>query len=779
MTTSPLRKSVALVCMALIWLTQLTVPAWAQSTPTAADQANPYIRNIAVQGAERVEPATVASYMTLQIGDRYTPAAADQSIKALFATGLFADAKLQMQGDVLVVYVVENPIINQVKFEGNKHVGTDKLREEVTAAPRSVFTRARVQSDVQRIIEVYRRSGYFAATVTPKVKELEQKRVDLIFEIDEGPTTGIRRINFIGNNAFSDRELRDEIITRQSRWYRPLSSNDNYDPDRIDYDQELLRQHYSNHGYADFRVVSATAALSPDQEDFYLTFTLDEGEKYTFGDVKVETTLDSLKDEDLSLLLPIQKGDLYQAKKIEASIDALNYFAGTAGYAFVEVLPDYDKNRETQEVNLTFKLNEGPRVYVDRIDIEGNTRTLDHVIRREMKIAEGDAFNRVLLDRSRQKIRALGFFQEVEIEETPSGNEADRTTVKVNVKERSTGELSFGLGYSSVDNLLFDVSLTERNLRGRGQFLRLGFSTSSLRQNAELRFTEPRFLGRNLAAGFDLFATQTNYEDTAGFDIRSAGAGVRAGFPTSEHSFLHTRYSLRTDEVVANDAACTAGLISATVCNQRGSRLTSVVGYTFSWDKRDDAIKPSSGFVWSFSQDFAGLGGDVQYVKTQSSGTVYKRIITDVVASASYDAGYVVGWGGDNVRINDRFFKGGSSFRGFETAGIGPRELTFQDALGGKAYAIGTLEVRFPLGLPEEYGITGAVFTDFGTVGMLDDVDKTNPSVVDDMSLRASAGVSVFWESPFGPIRFDFSQILAKEDYDKTETFRFSSITRF
>jgi outer membrane protein insertion porin family len=742
----------------------------------AAEQGSPVIRQIVVAGAERVEATTVGSYLSLRVGDNFTPDAADASIKSLFATGLFADARLDMQGETLRVTVIENPIINQVLFEGNHHVAKDKLVDEIDARPRAVFTRSRVQSDVQRMVEVYRRSGYFAATITPKVVELPQKRVDLVFEIDEGPTTGIRRINFIGNKVFSDRDLKDVIVTKESRWFRVLSSNDNYDPDRLEYDREQLRQYYTNNGYADFRIVSATAALSPDQKDFYVTFAVDEGEKYSFGDIKVETKLQKLNAQGMSALVPIKKGSTYEAKKIEAAIDSLTFIAGSNGYAFVDVTPKIERDAANKKINITFEVDEGPRVYVERVDVVGNTRTLDHVIRREMKVAEGDAFNRVLLDRSRQRIRSLGFFKDVTVEELP-GTEPDKSVVKVKVEETTTGELSFGAGFSSVDQFLFDMSVTERNLRGRGQFLRARVSFSSLRQQIDLRFTEPKFLGRNLAAGFDLFSTRTNFSRQASFDIQSNGGGLRFGFPTGEHSNIGTRYTLRSDEVIADDASCTLGLISAAICNQRGKRLTSVAGYTFSFDNRNDFQRPTRGATFNFSQDFAGIGGDTKYFKTESEASFYRGIIKDVVFSASYSAGYIMGWGDEDVRINDRFFKGGSSFRGFETAGLGPRELTYGDSLGGNAYAIGTLELSFPLGLPEEYGVSGALFSDFGTVGMLD--DTTNPAVHDDLSLRASAGVSVFWKSPFGPVRFDFSQVLSKEDYDKTENFRFSTSTKF
>jgi outer membrane protein insertion porin family len=469
----------------------------------AAQQADTDpIRRILVRGNERIEARTIESYLLLEPGQPFDPSRVDLSLKTLFATGLFADVVIARDGDDLVVQVVENPIINQVLFEGNRAIDDDKLREEIQAEPRGVFTAARVQSDVQRILEVYRRAGRFSVNVTPQYKPLDQNRVDLIFEISEGSVTGVRSINFIGNEEFGDRRLRSEIVTRQSRFWRFFSSNDNYDPDRLEYDRELLRQFYANQGYADFRVVSAVAELTPDQKDFYITFTVDEGEKYEFGEIKVETALDKLSGDALRSIVPIQEGTQFKGDLIEDTVDALTFAAGVAGYAFVDVRPRIDRDPETRKVNITFALDEGPRVYIERINIVGNTRTLDRVIRRELRISEGDAFNRVLIDQSRNRIRSLGFFKDVEITES-AGSDPDRTVVDVAVEEQPTGEVSFAAGFSSVDSFLLDLNLTERNYRGRGQFVRGRIQTSSRQQTVDIRFSEPRFLDRNLVAGLD------------------------------------------------------------------------------------------------------------------------------------------------------------------------------------------------------------------------------------------------------------------------------------
>lgn len=757
-------------------------------TPAAAfaQTQSGVVQRIVVVGNERIEASTIASYIPIQPGETVDAARIDLALKTLFRTELFADVKIDLQGGDLNVRVVENPIINKVVFEGNSSIKDDKIRDELSIRPRGIFTRAKVQSDVQRVIELYRRSGRISATVTPKVVELPQKRVDLIFEINEGPKSGVLDINFLGNEQFSDGDLSDVIVTKESAWYKFLSTNDNYDPDRIEYDKEQLRKFYRNRGYYDFRVVSAVAELAPNRNGFAITFTLDEGVKYKFGKISVETELKKLDGTVLEQLLPIRSGEIYQDEKIEQATDALTFAAGAAGFAFVDVRPRYVPNRETRTVDVVFQVREGPRVYIDRIDIVGNNRTLDKVIRREMLVAEGDAYNRVYVDRSKSQIRGLGFFKEVDIEEV-QGSAPDRTGLRVKVEEQPTGELSFSAGYSSVDQLILDLGISERNFRGRGQNLRARISVGSLRQQVDFSFTEPRFLNRDLLGGIDLYTYRYNFSQQTAFDTASTGMNLRLGFPLTQNASMGLRYVLRNDDVQVADSLCNSGTVSTTLCAQRGSNITSSLGYTVRLDRRNDPQRPTRGFYVELSQDLAGVGGDVNYLRSETGGGWYYGFNKDFVFSATGNAGYIAGWRGDTVRINDRFYRGGNNFRGFETAGIGPRDTTYQrgDALGGKLYAIGTMELTVPTFLPEQYGIKAALFTDFGTLGLLDDVDRQSvpgvidPNIRDDLSLRASAGLSIFWKSPMGPIRFDFSQVLAKEDYDKTETFRFSTSTRF
>ncbi|MDB5445969.1 MAG: outer membrane protein [Phenylobacterium sp.] len=776
----------------------------APAAPTEAAPAAPapavqsgVVRRIEVRGNERIEQSTVISYLPIQAGETVDSAKIDLALKTLFRTDLFSDVKIDYQNDgTLVVTVDENPIINRVLFEGNKGLKEDKLKDEVSVRPRGIFTRAKVQSDVARIVELYRRSGRISANVTPQIVQLPQKRVDLIFKIDEGPKSGILRVNFLGNKAYSDNDLRDVVVTEQSRWYKFFSNNANYDPDRLEYDREQLRKFYRNRGFYDFRVVSAVAEFAPDKNGFAVNYTLEEGREFKFGKITVETELKKLNPDVLRALIPIRSGQLYEDQKIEQSTDALTFAAGAAGFAFVDVRPRYTPNRQTGAIDVTFDVKEGPRVYVDRIDIVGNTQTLDYVIRREMNLVEGDPYNRALVDRSKNQIKALGFFKDVDITEIP-GSAPDRTGLQVKITEQPTGEFSFSAGYSSVDQLVIDLGVTQRNFRGRGEDVRARVSLGSIRQQVDLGFTEPRFLGRDLAAGVDLYYYRYDLTQYSDYKTTSVGTNFRLNFPLSLNSRGSLIYTLRTDNVQIGNTLCDPAnqLVSSALCSQRGQFLTSLVGYGYSFDHRNDPVNPTRGFYGQFNQDFAGVGGDVKYIRTEGQGGWYHGFTKAFVLSVTGSAGYVGGWGGDHVRINDRFFKGGDTFRGFQIAGIGPRDTTLgrSDALGAKAYAIGTVELTVPTFLPEQYGIRAALFSDFGTAGLLDSTDKAlngqlvNPAdptqgtvtIRDDLALRASAGLSVFWRSPMGPIRFDFSQVLAKTTYDKTELFRFSTGTRF
>ncbi|HEX4889294.1 MAG TPA: outer membrane protein assembly factor BamA [Alphaproteobacteria bacterium] len=735
----------------------------------AQSTGGPVVGAIEVTGNQRIESDTVRSYMTLRPGSEFDDSKIDQSLKTLFSTGLFADVTIRREGNNLVVNVVENPIINQVAFEGNSAIKDEALDAEVRLKPRVVYTRARVQEDLKRIIEVYRRSGRFAATVEPKVIQLPQNRVDLVFEIREGSVTGIRQIYFIGNRRFSDSRLRSEVSTQVSRWWNILASRDNYDPDRLVFDREQLRKFYLSRGYADFRVVSAVAELTRDREQFFITFVVDEGPLYEFGTIDIKTELEKIDPELLREKIKTLSGDLYNAKLIDDTVEELTFAAGEYGYAFVDIRPNIKRQKNERKIDIVYQINEGPRVYVDKINIEGNVRTLDRVIRREFRLVEGDAFNAAKLNRSRSRIRGLDFFGNVEITQTP-GEAPDRTSINVEVKEKSTGQLSFGVGFSSTESLIADVSIAERNLLGKGQFLRASAQASDLTQEYQLSFSEPYFLNRPLAAGFDLFNVSNDYTDFASFKTEQTGFTLSIGAPLSEYAGGRLRYSLAKDSISGAPVNASPFILAAL-----GSDVTSLVGYRYTYQDVDDELDPHRGYTFTFLQDFAGLGGDVKYVRTEGEAKYFYPLGEEVVGNLGLVSGYIEGIG-QRVRLNDRFFKGGRTFRGFKTAGVGPRDEFTEDALGGQIYYVGTAQMTFPLGLPEEFGILGNLFTDAGAVTK--SVEK-GFGVLTSSSPRVAVGVGVAWESPFGPIRLDFAKAVVKEDFDETEAFRFDVGTRF
>jgi outer membrane protein insertion porin family len=638
-----------------------------------------------------------------------------------------------------------------------------------------VFTRARAQADAQRIVALYRRSGRFSATVEPKIIQLSQNRVDLVYEINDGPVTKIERINFIGNRVFSDSQLRGVIATSETRWWKFLTSSDSYDPDRLNFDRELLRRHYLKNGYADFRVLSSTAELARDGKGFFITFSVEEGPEYSFGPSTVATAVPSLDVDRLQDAIRSQEGRTYDATDVDKSVENLTIEAGKEGFAFAQVKPRADRDEETRTIAVVYEIEEGPRVYIERIDIVGNVRTLDKVIRREIRLAEGDAYNRVLVDRARRRITGLDFFAKVDIKELP-GSAPDKVIMVVEVEEKSTGSLAFGAGFSTAETILGDITLTERNLLGRGQFVRLRTSMSFKRQQVDFSFTEPYFLDRNMSFGVDIFATETDLQDESSFDTRQVGAGLRFGFPISEDAKVTLRYSFTNDRI--SDIKSTA---SVAIKSAAGTSNTSLVGYAVNYDTLDSPVDPTSGVRATFAQDLAGLGGDVYFVRTSVKGEYYYSIFDGVVGLLGGSAGYTTGWNGKDVRILDRFFKGGESFRGFERSGIGPRDVSTSndDAVGGQAFAIGTAEVTFPVGLPEEFGVRGAVFSDVGT--LFDSPSAPAGAIIkgDDAALRASVGVGILWKSPLGPVRFDLAEAILKESEDKTELFRFSIGTRF
>lgn len=742
--------------LALLLLAAAQAPAWGQDGGA--------IREVRVEGNLRIEDETVLSHMKTAPGDRFDPARINESLKSLFDTGLFADVRIARDGDALVVEVAENPVINRLAFEGNRRIDDDALRGEVQLRPRTVYTRTRVQADAARILEVYRRSGRFAASVEPKAVQLEQNRVDLIFEIDEGPLTNVDNIVFIGNRRFSDGTLRDVIQTREARWWRFFATTDTYDGDRLSFDRELLRRFYLEEGFADFRVVSAVAELTPDRSAFFITFVVSEGERYRFGSVDVESELPGLDADDLRPEVDTEEGDWYDSRAVEDTVQALTGEVEARGFEFVAVEPRVERSREDLTIDVVYAVAEGPRVYVKRIDITGNSRTLDRVIRRNVRIAEGDAFNAAKIRRSRTLIQNLRFFSRVDINDSP-GDAPDELTLTIDVEEEATGELTFGGGYSSNDGPSGQVGIRERNLLGRGQDLSLEFLISGVSQNIDLSFTEPYFLNRDFAAGFDVFNRSRRYRNS-NFDRDDLGFGLRGSYPLSEYLRHSVGYTLFQEEIVPRAGA------SATVRERAGERLISRIDQALLYDRRETRADGSvtGGYFARYATGFAGLVGDGEWLRQTLSGGYYLPLGDEWVVSAIGETGYIFSLGDGDVEIGERFFLGGTSFRGFDVAGLGPRDLTTDTALGGNLLYKGTVEMEFPIGLPNELGIKGRVFS---IAGSLSRVDVDGPGIVDSSAVRASAGVGVSWGSPFGPIRLDFARALRKEAYDETETLSF------
>ena len=731
--------------------------------------AQTVVREVIVEGAQRIEPETVRSYLLIRAGDAYDPARVDRSLKSLYATGLFADVSIRRDGDVLVVSVVENPVINRIAFEGNKKLDDEVLEPEISLRPRVIYTRTKVQNDVKRLLSVYRLNGRFAATVDPKVIQLPQNRVDLVFEISEGKATKIRRIRMVGNREYSDARLREEIRTKESRWWRFLSSDDTYDPDRLTVDRELLRRFYLSNGFADFRVVSDVAELTPNREDFFITFTLEEGPRYEFGKIELDIRLRDLDSEDLWDEVVIDPGDWYDAQEVDKTIDRLTNRVRLLVPAFVDVRPRVIRDPENPTIAVTVELSEGARVFVERIEITVNVRTSEEVIRREFRMVEGDAFNAAKLRRSRQRLNNLNFFGRVDIEQVP-GNVPDKTVLKVDVEEKSTGSLTLGIGYSSSTGPLADFSIRERNLLGKGQDLKLGALIAASRSEIDLSFTEPYFLDREIAAGFDIRRVSRNLQDESSFDSRTTGGSLRAGYPITENLRQSWKYTIEKNEVtdVASDA-------SIFVKAEEGTTMLSEVSHNLIYDRRDSAIRPTDGYIIRLTNDLAGLGGDTRYMRNQLRGVKYYPVDDQWVLSLSGTIGHIFGLGQD-VNLLDRFFVGGDSLRGFTNSGIGPRDKTTKDALGGEWKYTATAELSFPVGLPAELGVKGRVFTDIGSSGK---ISPTGPTVEDTGSLRASVGTGVTWVSPFGPIGLDLGFPMLSEDFDELETLRINFGARF
>lgn len=736
-------------------------------------------QSVVIKGNQRIEVATILSYMQLKPGQQVGGEELNTAVRRLFDTGLFRDVIITPGQNQLTVEVVENPSINEIGFDGNDALKDEDLLQIIRSRPRLPYTPAAAEADAQAIIEVYRRTGRYGAEVEPKTIERTDNRVDLVFEISEGELTGVSAIDFVGNQAFSERRLRGVISTAETGMLSQFLSTDVYDPDKLELDKEQLRTYYLSEGYADFTVLSAVAELSPDRDGFFLTFTVDEGPQYAFGDFDVSiATTKGLDIEEFRALLPTDlKGETYDAGEVEEIANALTDLAGQRGFAFVQVKPRANKDTENKVIGVTFDLVEGSRIFVERIDIEGNNQTLDRVIRREVKLVEGDAFDARKIRDARADIRRLGYFSSVEVDTEP-GSAEDRAVLKVKVKEQSTGSLSLGIGFSTSAGPIGNIAATERNFLGRGQVVSAQVTAAGDTQIYDFNFSEPKFLDRDLLVGFRAFFIDDNRSDTSSFQTQRLGFSPQFGFPLSEDADVRFRYSFLRDDLDVDSG------VSQALVEDVGTNYSSTVGYTLAYDQRNDPLEPTAGYLAKLDQDFAGLGGDSRYVKTRGSIKGWQGFFDDqLIASIEIEAGGLVSLG-ENSRVTDRFFLGGESLRGFADEGVGPRDIGTDDSVGGNYFGAIRLETSFPLGLPEELGIYGGFFVDAGTLFGLDQtrfVDSNgNVTLIDDgASIRVGAGALLFVDTPFGPLKLSFGAPIIREDFDESEFFRLSIGTRF
>ncbi|MBZ8132302.1 outer membrane protein assembly factor BamA [Afifella sp. IM 167] len=756
-----------------------------QASVTPAHAA--VVSSIAVQGNERVDAETVRAYLLVKPGRSFSAEDVDESLKALFETGLFSDVQINQRGGTLVVTVEENPIINRISFEGNKKYKDEQLSSAVTSRPRGVFTRAKVQTDVQRILELYRRAGRFQGSVTPKTINLPQNRVNLVYEISEGPKTGVSRITFIGNKSFSDGRLRNVVEMRETGLLSFLRSSDTYDPDKLSADEQRLRRFYLNHGYADFNIVSSIADLDRERNAFFVTYTIDEGQQYRFGAIDVDTIIPGIDPQALRRLAVSHEGRVYSSEDVEKSMEAITIELAGSGYAFAQVRPRIDRDPVNQTIGVTYVVDEGPRAYIERIEITGNDRTRDYVIRREFDIAEGDAYNRVLIDRAERRLNNLGYFEKVAISAEP-GTAPDRVVVNVAVTEKATGEFSFGAGYSTSEGIIGDVSLTERNFLGRGYYVRAAVGGGESSRTYEFAFTDPYFLGRRISAGFNIYRKTYDDNDYRSYDYETNGGGITFGLPITEDFTVQLGYQIEKQEInVPGFDLKTQGLtscptnVSRAVCQAEGDAILSTAVWSLIYDTLDNKRDPRDGMYAKFTQEFTGVGGDVSFLRSTFMAAAYRELWVDqeVVGMLKVQGGNITGIGED-VRLLDAFYKGGETIRGFEPSGIGPRDASTRDALGANYFIAGTAEVIFPFPvLPRELGLRAGLFADAGTAWETDATKIPGVTVNDNATLRSSVGASLLWASPLGPIRADFAYVLTSEDYDKQQFFRIGGGTRF
>tara|TARA_Y100000589_G_scaffold326286_1_gene365769 strand:- start:1159 stop:3408 length:2250 start_codon:yes stop_codon:yes gene_type:complete len=726
------------------------------------------INKIFIKGNQRIESSTILSYLNIKKNKEIIVEDLNSAFKDLFATELFSDISFDLKNTSLFIKVVENPIINRIALEGNKRIDDDDILSELFLKPRDIFTLNKVKNSLQTILGIYRANGRYAAIAEPKVIFLEQNRVDLIFEISEGPLSKIKFINFLGNSFFSDRELKSEILTKEHRWWKVLSSGGKFDPDLLNFDELNLKKFYSNKGFVDANIEASQAELSHEKDLFFITINVNEGERYKFGKIIAEVKINNLDKKLITNAIKFKKGSWFSAEKLDDSIVKITENIMKEGIPFVRVSPQLIRN-EDKSIDVTFLIEPSEKKYIDKIIISGNTRTLDKVIRRRLRIAEGDAYNRVLLKRSRILVNNLGHFSKVEFNEIDKSSNRNEIDLNIEVEETSTGEFTLGGGFSSANGAQATIGLSENNFFGKGQKLKFFILSSDRQSNIDFSFTEPFFLNRDLSLSTDIFKTIRQFPES-NYDNETEGIGLGVGYANGEYGRQNINYSLEKRDIIAYSGA------SSAIVAESGNNILSLFTLSNRIDKSNSRIDPTEGWFFSNSLGLAGIGGNKKYIKINGTLASYDLIFDEkVTLSLIGKTGYVLGLGQD-VEISDRFILGDSTFVGFQNGGIGPRDKSDDSALGGNFYFTFTPEIKFGLGLPKELGIKGRTFM---TVGSLTTIDTSTTNYYDDNSIRLTTGAGVLWQSPFGPIRLDYSFAILKESYDKTETFSFNVGTLF
>ena len=725
------------------------------------------VKDIQVRGVRYIEPDTVISYLPFQQGDTITEATRNKALKELLKTGRFdAGTKITQKGGVVIVDVQERPIVSDIIFEGNDKLETDTLEKELRLKVRDAYTPTKLQKDVERLKTIYQRMGMYSVDIQPKVNELSDNRVEIVFNIDEGKKNYIEDIEFIGNDAFSTSTLQEALMSRTKRWWRFFTSTDTFDPDRIEYDKELLHRFYIKRGYIDFELLDTQITQDPETKDFSVTFKIKEGQRYRFGEAKVQSQIARVDQDALQSQVAFSMGRYYNSDLIEETIQDMSDALGREGFAFVDIDVDLKRHPENAVVDVYFIIKESPRIFVNRIDISGNSRTLDKVIRRELRFAEGDPFNTDKLRRSKQRIENLNYFDKVDVKPVPVANARDKADVQIDVSEKSTGAFNIGVGWSTYDGALFETGIQERNFLGTGNIIGLSGSISKNSNEIDLSFTDPYFMDLPMSAGFDLFRLSRDYTDDSSYEWHTIGGSLRSGWDYTEHLSQTVRYTLQRDEVtkVESDA-------SPYIKEQEGKTVVSMIGEVLTYDRRDSTVNPTEGYVASLGLDYAGLGGDAKFVRANVSATQYFEIVEKVILSLNGTGGYIVGVAGQDVRIDNRYFLGGYTLRGFASSGVGARDKYTDDALGGDWRVTATAQLTFPIGLPQEFGVRGKLFADAGMLGKPSGSYDWN-RIEYSSTPRVAVGTGLLWQSPMGPINIDFGFPVRKEPYDKKEVFR-------